>query len=178
MPRETAYLSIGSNQGRRAQNIRRAILRLSQEPGTRVERASSFYETSPVGFRQAPFLNAALKIKTAYTPNQLLKSLKKIESALGRKRGLRWGPRPADLDVIFHGRRCIETRTLVIPHPRFRFRRFVLIPLLELSPGLKDPATGKTIRQILRDLTSPDQRVKLYHPAKRSSRRRVTPKNL
>jgi 2-amino-4-hydroxy-6-hydroxymethyldihydropteridine diphosphokinase len=162
MPRqETAYLSLGSNQGRRAHNIRRALGALKNTAGVHLEGVSSCYETSPVGFKQAAYLNAALKIKTSLRPDQLLDRLKRIEKALGRKSGLRWRPRTIDLDIIFFGRRRVRSKNLVIPHAQFRFRRFVLVPLLELSPRLKDPETGKTIRQILANLTSPDQKVRL-----------------
>ena len=162
MPRpETVYLSLGSNQGRRADKIRRVIFALRHTPRVRIESASSLYETSPVGFKQAPYLNAALKIKTSLSPGQLLKCLKKIEKEMGRKPGPRWRPRTIDLDIVFFGRRRLRTRKLTIPHPHFRFRKFVLVPLMELSPKLKDPVTKKTIRQILANLTSPDQKVRL-----------------
>jgi len=164
MPQEIAYLSIGSNLGQRRQNVRRAIARLSQDPGITVERISSFYETSPVGFRQPAYLNIILKIKTSHSPHRLLAFLKGIERSLGRKPGPRWRPRPADLDIIFYGHRRLHSPRLTIPHEQFRFRRFVLVPLLEIAPRLKDPQSGKTIRQILRDLTSPDQRVRLKTP--------------
>jgi 2-amino-4-hydroxy-6-hydroxymethyldihydropteridine diphosphokinase len=162
VPREEiAYLSIGSNLGLRAQNLRRAISYLKNNPMIHIESVSSIYETSPVGFRQSPYLNAALKIKTPLPPDELLKRLKQIEKRLGRKPGPRWGSRTIDLDIIFYGRHKFHTSHLAIPHPQFRFRRFVLIPLLEISPRLRDPQTKRTIRQILANLTSPDQKVRL-----------------
>jgi len=158
---EIAYLSLGSNRGRRAENIRRAISQLRDQPDLRIKAISSLYETSPVGFKQPLYLNAALKIKTSLPPEKLLECLKKIEEDLGRHPGPRWRARTIDLDIIFYGRRLLRARNLVVPHPQFRFRRFVLIPLLELSPRLKDPKTKKPIGQILANLTSPDQKVRL-----------------
>ncbi|MBU1905641.1 MAG: 2-amino-4-hydroxy-6-hydroxymethyldihydropteridine diphosphokinase, partial [Candidatus Omnitrophica bacterium] len=91
-------------------------------------------ESSPIGgpLNQREFLNAALKIRTELGPLSLLKNLKIIERQIGRKRTVRFGPRPIDLDVLFYGERVLNNRKLTIPHPRIFERKFVTRPLLEI----------------------------------------------
>ena len=164
----TAYLSLGSNRGERLRSLQEAVTQLSQDKRTQVLKVSSVYETSAVGFRRSPYLNAALKVRTKYTPERLLNRLKRIEKALGRTanpRRARWGPRPIDIDIIFQDRRRLMRKNLSLPHPQFRYRRFVLMPLLEIEPRLKDPLSGKTLKRILGELTSTHQKVKLYAEA-------------
>lgn len=160
IPAHIAYLSLGSNQGERLEQLHEAI-RLIHQNKIQILKMSPIYETSAVGFGQPSYLNAVLQVKTNLPPFKLLVRLKKIEQALGRKPGGRWEKRPIDLDIIFYGSRRVHSKKLKIPHPQFRYRRFVLIPLLNLEPRLKDPESGKSIRQILRELTSPRQRVRL-----------------
>ena len=146
---KTVYLSLGSNMGDRAAMLRQAVESL---PGAGVEvvRTSSVYETEPVELRdQNWFLNMAVECRTGLFPLQLLRRLKKIEASLGRKRTVPKGPRTIDIDIIFYGRAVMGTPALEIPHPRFRERRFVLAPLAELAPALRDPVTGRTIADLL-----------------------------
>ena len=146
---KTVYLSLGSNMGDRAATLRQAVESL---PGAGVEvvRTSSVYETEPVELRdQNWFLNMAVECRTGLFPLQLLRRLKKIEASLGRKRTVPKGPRTIDIDIIFYGRAVMGTPALEIPHPRFRERRFVLAPLAELAPALRDPVTGRTIADLL-----------------------------
>jgi 2-amino-4-hydroxy-6-hydroxymethyldihydropteridine diphosphokinase len=116
-----------------------------------VTTVSSFLETDPVGGPpgQGRFLNAAAKIETDLAPEALLEELKRVERALGRKPGPRWGPREIDLDILLCGDTILETGTLVIPHPRMRERRFVLEPLAEIAPDARDPVTGLSVRALL-----------------------------
>jgi len=128
------YLGIGSNLGNRRKYIILAIQKLKKLKDTKVIKVSRLYETRPVGgpAGQGKFLNAALKIKTALPPLNLLKSIQKIEQELGRIKTVRYGPRTIDLDILFYGKRVIRRRELKIPHPGVFQRQFVMRPLLEV----------------------------------------------
>jgi len=147
----TAYLGLGSNLGDRRRNLEAALEALRAHPQITVSAVSAFLETDPVGGPpgQGKFLNAAAEIETDLAPEALLEELKRIERALGRTPGPRWGPREIDLDILLYGKEVLETETLVIPHPRMRERRFVLAPLAEIAPAARDPVTGLTIRALL-----------------------------
>jgi len=168
-----AFLSLGSNRGNRLHSISQAISAVSELPKTTLLRVSSAYQTAAVGGPKQPdFINAVLKIKTQLQPPALLKKLKQIERSLGRSTGRRWGPRIIDLDIILFDGRVMRTKTLTIPHPRYAQRRFVLIPLAELSPRLKHPILDLTTTQLLRELTPHGQRVTMNALWKKS---RFTP---
>jgi len=127
------YLGIGSNLGNRRNNIKKALDYLAKTKGIKIEKASRIYETEPVGGpAQGKFLNAAIKIKTSLAPQLLLKSIKKIEKDLGRRKTVRFGPREIDLDILLYGNKVIKRRNLAIPHPRMFEREFVLKPLREI----------------------------------------------
>jgi len=131
---EICYVGLGSNLGNRRQNIMLAIKRIGSLENTKVARISRFIETSPVGgpAGQGKFLNAAARVATSIPPLRFLKELKKIESDLGRRKTVRNGPRVIDLDILFYGRRVVNTKLLTIPHPRMFMRDFVLKPLSEI----------------------------------------------
>jgi len=137
---QQAILSTGSNLGRRRDNISSALDMLG-DAGVKVLKVSSFYETAPVGPRDQPdFINGAALVETGLEPAELLRLIKQVESGLGRDPGgRRWGPRPVDIDIIFFGRLEIEEPGLVIPHPRFAGRLFVLEPVLEVAPDFVLP---------------------------------------
>lgn len=156
------FLGVGGNVGDRRRHLRRAAAAVAALPGTRVVAASAVYETSPVGPRQKDFLNAALEIRTDLAPAALLAALKEIERSLGRRRRVRWGPREIDLDILYWGHRRLRAGGLEIPHPRRLERKFVLRPLLDLSPRFRDPVTGRTLAFHARRLTAPDQRIRLF----------------
>ena len=147
----TVYLGLGSNLGDRRRNLEAALDALRAHPQIAVTAVSSFLETDPVGGPpgQGKFLNAAAKIETDLSPEALLEELKRVERALGRKPGPRWGPREIDLDILLYGDAVLETPNLTIPHPRMRERRFVLEPLAEIAPDARDPVTGRTVRELL-----------------------------
>jgi len=129
----TCYLGIGSNLGDRRKNIKRAIQILKNKKGIKLEKVSKIYETDPVGLlSQRRFLNGVIKIRTSLSPFRLLKTLKKIEKDLKRKRTKRFGPRTIDLDILFYSDKIIDRKDLKIPHPRCFEREFVLKPLLEV----------------------------------------------
>ncbi|MCM8783101.1 MAG: 2-amino-4-hydroxy-6-hydroxymethyldihydropteridine diphosphokinase [Candidatus Omnitrophica bacterium] len=131
---EVCFLGIGSNLGHRKRNIELAIEKIRSLKKTRLLRIAPIMETLPEGGPkgQRKYLNTAVKIKTALKPLDLLKELKQIEGVLGRKRGLRFGPRVIDLDILLYGKQTINTKRLKIPHPRMFSRRFVLEPLSKI----------------------------------------------
>ena len=146
---KTVYLGLGSNLGDRPGTLGAAIRKLDS-PELRFVRASGLYETEPIGLKEQPwFLNQVAEFETTLFPRQLLKRTKKIENELGRKRGVRNGPRTIDIDILLYGSAIVRASDLEIPHPRFRERRFVLEPLMELSPDLRDPESRKKIRQLM-----------------------------
>ncbi len=135
------------------EHLSRAIEELGRA-GVDVKRASSVYETEPVGIRTQPwFLNRVVEAETALFPTQLLDRLQGIEIRLGRRRLAghrgRPGPRTIDLDILFYGNFSIRSARLTVQHPRLAERRFVLEPLLELAPELRHPASHLTIRELL-----------------------------
>ena len=135
------YLGLGSNEGDRLRNLRAARDALVLYE-VAVEAGSSVYETAPQGdvVDQPDFLNAALRIRTALGPEELLDAAKAIERDLGRApAGVRHGPRPIDVDVLLLGDLEYSSDRLALPHREVTSRRFVLEPLLELDPELALP---------------------------------------
>ena len=158
------YIGLGSNLGEREAQIRLALDDLARLPGSRLVRASSLYDSEPVGDVEQPkFLNAVAELETELTPRQLLWNLLLIERRLGRTRTRRWGPRTIDLDLLLYGQLAVEEPDLQIPHPELTRRSFVLVPLVELDPLLVHPVTGETL---ITHLTS----LKTRPPVKRGTR--------
>jgi len=135
------YLGLGSNVGDRRENLEAAVRELP-ERGVDVLASSSVYETQPVGLvlDQRDFYNACLQIETDHDPEELLRACKDVERELGREPdGVRHGPRPIDVDVLLLDDFEYASDRLILPHPEVTSRRFVLVPLLELDPGLLLP---------------------------------------
>ncbi|MFH2137059.1 MAG: 2-amino-4-hydroxy-6-hydroxymethyldihydropteridine diphosphokinase [Candidatus Omnitrophota bacterium] len=153
---QKTYLGIGSNLGDRKSNIELALSLLCGEKDVRILGISSLYETEPVGGPdQGMFLNGAVCILTDLHPNKLLKVLKAIESDMGRKlNSLKWSPRIIDLDILFYGDLIYKCRDLKIPHPLMHKRKFVLMPMADLSPLKKHPILKKTIKKMLKEFKS------------------------
>lgn len=141
-----AYVGLGSNLGDREATIRAALEALAALPDTALLRASSLYDTEPVGETEQPdFLNAVAELDTGLAPHQLLWNLMLIEKRLGRVRATRWGPRTIDLDLLLAGDLVLDEPELQVPHPELTRRSFVLVPLVELDPMLRHPITGETL---------------------------------
>jgi 2-amino-4-hydroxy-6-hydroxymethyldihydropteridine diphosphokinase len=146
-----AYIALGSNVGNREQNLLRAVGEVGKLPLSRITSLSGFYDTEPVGgVIQGPFLNAVLQLETALLPHDLLGQLQRIESeCFQRRRDLRWGPRTMDLDLLLYGELILDDELLTLPHPRLHQRRFVLEPLVEITPEFIHPLLGRNIRSLL-----------------------------
>lgn len=160
-----AAISLGANLGDRLAILCEAVAHLS-EVG-RLEALSSLYETAPVGpVEQESFYNAVALIKTDLGPEELMRHLLAIEEQLGRVRGIRWGPRTIDLDLILHGDSVVRAAEVTVPHPRYRERRFVLEPLVDAWPEARDP-DGTLVSDLL--VAVVDQDVRRLAPTERHS---------
>jgi 2-amino-4-hydroxy-6-hydroxymethyldihydropteridine diphosphokinase len=150
----TACIGLGSNLGDRWFNLTSALDRLRAEPGLRLLRVSSFYETVPVDCPPGsdPFLNAAAMIACDRSPEQLLKLLQQIEKQFGRIRTEMHAPRTLDLDVLLFDDCVLSTPDLIVPHPRMSERAFVLIPLAEIASELVHPITKRSIQELMATL--------------------------
>lgn len=133
------YIGLGSNLVPRTRHLVNGIKALRKK-GVLIQKVSSLYRTSPVGFTDQPFfLNAAAKAKTKLSPFELLELFKQIERNEGRGESVRFDPRTLDLDLLWYDNRILRSKTLSVPHPRMTERKFVLVPLLEISPTLLSP---------------------------------------
>jgi 2-amino-4-hydroxy-6-hydroxymethyldihydropteridine diphosphokinase len=145
---ELVYLSLGSNLGDRAANLRAAIERLT-EIGHSVH-ASSFYETEPVDVPNQPwFMNCVIALQTDLAPKAVLTFALRIEEEMGRLRTRDKGPRSIDIDILLFDDEVVEQPGLHIPHPAMHHRRFVLEPLVEIAPETFHPVLKKDARQLL-----------------------------
>jgi 2-amino-4-hydroxy-6-hydroxymethyldihydropteridine diphosphokinase len=143
-------VALGSNLGDREAHLASAVAHLSQVLSHL--RQSTWHDTAPVGVPhdQPRYLNGVVVGQTSLSPRQLLDELMAVEKTAGRTRPSPLAPRTLDLDLILFGDERIREPGLVVPHPRYRERLFVLEPLAELAPDLIDPETGETISALLR----------------------------
>ena len=144
------WIGLGSNLGDRLGNLNFALKKLSDAVELRL--ISSVYETQAWGNPDQPqYLNAVCSlVSECEDPVDFLAILKEIEITAGRRSSHgHWNPRPLDLDILFWGSRIMETEQLTVPHPLIMQRRFVLEPLCEIAPNLRNPITGQTVREIL-----------------------------
>jgi 2-amino-4-hydroxy-6-hydroxymethyldihydropteridine diphosphokinase len=147
----SAFIGLGSNLNDPDGQVRAALAALAHVESTRVCAVSSLYRSAPVGIEDQPeFVNAVAHVMTLLEPRPLLQHLLALESAQGRVRTVRNGPRTLDLDLLLFGSRCIDEPGLVIPHPRMHERAFVLIPLVEIAPDLDIPGHGRVADLIRR----------------------------
>ena len=151
------FLSLGSNLGDRSGNITKALDELASA-GVSVRRVSSFYRTEPVEFYQQPwFVNCVAEVSTDLLPLQLLKVVQRVENSLGRRRAVNKGPRTIDIDILLYENVVVRSAALNIPHESMAQRRFVLVPLRELEPGLQHPVTGQTVAEMLSETEDTSQ---------------------
>ncbi len=149
----TAFIGIGSNIGNREGNCERAI-ELLLKNGVRVTKRSSMRETEPWGIKEQQwFINMAIEVETDLCPEDLLSTLKGIEAEMGRREGIRWGPRIIDLDILLYDDLIIKTPKLEIPHRGTYDREHVLEPLSEIAPEKLHPVLKKSIKEILDEKT-------------------------
>lgn len=151
------YFGLGANVGDALTTLTAAVYALDDVDGVRVVDVSSVYLTDPWPpaddprhVPQDPFRNCVVLAETSRDPHALLQEVQAIEAAFGRDRAheQRWGPRPLDIDLLLCGQMSLDTPTLTLPHPRISDRAFVLVPLLEIAPGLVLP-TGQKITTAL-----------------------------
>jgi len=142
------YFALGSNIDDRLANLKQAVASLP--PQMEVKAKSHIYEAPPWGYTdQTMFLNMVLMANTYLDPEPLLKHLKRLEIALGRKASFRNGPRLIDIDILFYDELVLDTPTLIIPHPRLHERGFVLMPLMDIAPDLVHPVKKKSVREMV-----------------------------
>ena len=146
----TAYLILGGNKGNKLQNLQQALHLIESKAGA-ITKKSDIFVTGAWGNTEQPdFLNQALCIQTPLTAVDLLIELLAIEKLLGRVRDhLKWEKRTMDIDILFYNNDIINTPELKIPHPFIQQRKFVLIPMAQLAPGLVHPHIKKSIETLL-----------------------------
>ncbi|MGN0268903.1 MAG: 2-amino-4-hydroxy-6-hydroxymethyldihydropteridine diphosphokinase [Lachnospiraceae bacterium] len=149
----TAYIALGSNMGDKDAYLEFGVEELKKLPQIRMDQVSSFIRTEPYGYtEQDVFLNGACKVRTTFSPEELLDEMQRIELEAKRVRKIHWGPRTLDLDLLFYDQEIIATERLNVPHPDMANRDFVLKPMAELSPWWGHPVTHKTMAQMLAEL--------------------------
>lgn len=149
------YILMGSNLDNPARQLNQAEKNIAKQIG-KIRRRSSVYQTAAWGYRKQPdFLNRVLVVDTTLSAEKMMTVLLEIEAGMGRVRSKKNAARTIDLDILFYGKAVISTAGLTVPHPRMSVRRFVLVPLNQLSPMFRHPVSGQTIHQML--LSCPDE---------------------
>ena len=140
------YLSLGSNQGEKLENLKKAIHLIASEVGA-IQKIAAVYKTPSWGFEGDEFLNTCIKVSTYQAPEKLLQTLLAIEKKLGRTRKGQneYQNRPIDIDVLLFDDEIIFSKTLTVPHPKMLLRKFVLVPLNEIASTFIHPITKKKI---------------------------------
>jgi 2-amino-4-hydroxy-6-hydroxymethyldihydropteridine diphosphokinase len=175
-------LSLGSNGSDREACLSRGLALLLASHGMGgILKVSSLYRTEPVGLRGAPeFINMAADVRTNLDPEQLLTLCMNVEGCLGRNRGLSAPIRPIDIDIVLFRARVVSRPDLVIPHPRMHARRFVLVPVHEISAASVHPVFGVTVKTLLQrcpdrhDVNKIETAARLPHLHGPKDRRRPT----
>lgn len=157
-----AYLLIGGNLGDRQSWLAKARKAVEDNCG-RIQKASSIYETEAWGYKdQEAFLNQAILVKTALSPEKLMLTILRIEEELGRKRESRYGPRTIDIDILLYNDVVLDSDLLVLPHPEMQNRRFALACLNEIAPDKMHPTLHITIHELLKLSNDPLKVNKIY----------------
>jgi 2-amino-4-hydroxy-6-hydroxymethyldihydropteridine diphosphokinase len=144
------FIGLGSNLGDRVKYLNQALAEIANSKQIFIKNYSSVYETEPVGNKEQPqFLNMVAELESALAPQDLLRKLKEIEIALGRKYSEHWGPREIDLDILYYGDEVFNDGKLHLPHPEIANRRFVLVPMKEIAGEFLDPVQHLSIKELL-----------------------------
>jgi len=155
------YFSIGSNKGNRSGLINEAIDKIDIIIGKVVQK-SSIYETKSWGFNSNNFYNICILLESTLTPELILNKILTIEKGMGRlKTTDQYSDRCIDIDILFFDNMIVNSKSLEIPHPRIQLRKFVLTPMLELTPDLIHPILNKSIRQLELECVDKDQPIKV-----------------
>lgn len=153
MKRETVFIGLGGNIGDSVKTINSALSKIEQVPQIFELKCSNFYKTSPVSqIPQSDYVNAVCSFNTTLGAKNLLLKLQRIESELGKVAKPKDAPRIIDLDILFFGDHAISNKTLVIPHPKWQNRLFVLVPLLDLVKTIKLPQNVVDIKDLINKL--------------------------
>lgn len=162
---EKVYLGLGTNLGDREANLKTAVKKIAAEVGD-VFILSSMYETEPWGFSSKDkFLNMVAGVETELSPSGLLGRVLMIEAVMGRLRdGKEYSSRIIDIDILIYGDAKMKTKSLVIPHPLFHQRKFVLVPFCEIAPAIVHPVLKKDIRNLLQECSDKGE-VRRYRQA-------------
>jgi 2-amino-4-hydroxy-6-hydroxymethyldihydropteridine diphosphokinase len=145
------FLSLGGNLGNTREIFEGAYPLIEKKIGE-IAVYSSIYRTEAWGpIPQADFLNQVLLVSTSLNPQACLTEMLAIEKEFGRERKERWGPRTLDLDILYYSDVIIAEADLTVPHPRIADRKFILTPLMEIAPDFQDPASRKTMTELLGD---------------------------
>ena len=156
-PVKVIYLGIGSNLGNRKKNIEMTKFKLVAN-NVEILETSSYYESLSWPNQNNPkFINIIVKVKTLYTPLELIQKCKNIEKEMGRKKSPKNSPRVCDIDIIDYKNKEIN-RGLILPHPRMHTRNFVLLPLFEIDKDWKHPVLKHNIKKLILSLSNSDIR--------------------
>ncbi|WP_372724982.1 2-amino-4-hydroxy-6-hydroxymethyldihydropteridine diphosphokinase [Novipirellula sp.] len=155
-PRAQCLVSFGSNLGDRDTVIAEAARRVTASPMVEDFAASRLFETPPIGgpSGQEPFLNAVAAFETTHSARDILELLQTVENELGRQRRRRWDARSIDLDVVLHGNLVGGSAALIVPHPRYTARQFVLQPACDVAAHYRDPRFGWSLGELSEHLSS------------------------
>jgi 2-amino-4-hydroxy-6-hydroxymethyldihydropteridine diphosphokinase len=165
-------IALGSNMRHPRHGAPEAVLRAAfaqlDRKHVKLQATSRIHASAPIGPSRRRYANAAAIVRTRLDPQRLLARLKRIEARFGRRQsGMRWRARVLDLDIIAWSGGSFASSNLIVPHPHYRTRAFVLKPALEIAASWRDPLTGLTIRHLTHRLTQP-------RPALRAHRSRTT----
>jgi len=142
-----AYIALGSNLADPLTQLQNAVRHINQEPGLELLKLSSFYQSKALtlidSVPQDDYINGAAMLQTAFSAEQLLVLLHKIEAVQGRERQSKWAARTLDLDILLYGDEVINSDTLIIPHARMQYRNFVIHPLFEIAGDIELPGLGR-----------------------------------
>ncbi len=164
LKKNKVFLGLGSNLGDRELNLVKAKHLIGVHDDIRVDKVSTIYEAEPwpkhvvsaarvaTKKKQAWHLNQVIQIQTSIKPDVLLEHLQNVEKVMGKVSNPEWGPRLIDIDILLYDERVFDSKDLTIPHPHITDRQFVLVPLLEIAPTLKDPLTGKDYAAFLEQI--------------------------